>query len=64
LIITLHIYIKAVVLVENCEMKFETNPGYLEVRGNVKNANTLILNELNELPEDEKEPFGILFFIH
>ena len=44
---------------ENCEMKFETNPGYLEVRGNVKNANTLILNELNELPEDEKEPFGI-----
>jgi len=25
----------------------------------VKNANTLILNEMNEIPEEEKEPFGI-----
>jgi len=45
--------------VENCDIKFEVDPTFLEVRGTVKNANTLILNEMNEIPEEEKEPFGI-----
>ena len=44
---------------ENCYIKFEVDPTFLEVRGTVKNANTLILNEMNEIPEEEKEPFGI-----
>lgn len=44
---------------ENCDIKFEVDPTFLEVRGTVKNANTLILNEMNEIPEEEKEPFGI-----
>lgn len=49
----------AVILVENCDYKFDENTSFLEIRGNVKNSNTLIMNEFNELPEDEKEPFGI-----
>lgn len=56
------ILISAVVVVENCDIKFEVNPSFLEVRGSVKNANTLIMTELNELPEDDKEPFGISGF--
>lgn len=50
--------ILAVVLVENCDLKFDAAPVFLEVRGTVKNQNTLIMNEINEIPEDEKEPFG------
>ena len=58
------ILISAIVVVENCDIKFDVNPSFLEVRGNVKNANTLIMTELSELPEDDKEPFGInVFFL-
>lgn len=57
------ILISAVVVVENCDIKFDGNPSFLEVRGSVKNANTLIMTEINELPEDDKEPFGINGFL-
>lgn len=43
---------------ENCDIKLDAAQVFLEVRGIVKNGNTLIMNEINEIPEDEKEPFG------
>lgn len=46
------------IVVENCDFKFDENTTFIEIRGSVKNANTLIMNEFNEVPEDEKEPFG------
>lgn len=53
-----------VVIVENCDLKFETNPTFLEVRGIVKNQNSLNMVEISEIPEDDKEPFGIFLFLN
>lgn len=56
--LSLEISENSTILVENCDLKLDGNPKFLEVRGIVKSLNSVNMVELQEVAEDEKEPFG------